>query len=197
VESLIEEYTGAYDGKDVWDRSAPTGEGTWLDPSVKASSFEMQLRGMSSIIKTEDMDDIMRRVVKTEHGRRGIPDDEPLDVTHTWQHVTSLPLSQQVSATNSNSSVQLDAVTASVEDYHAISAKVTQSGFLGSRASVRSSMASREVDDSSSSDDEPITQSDTASSANPSRTASIANRITPVEYEGPPSMWGGGPLFPR
>lgn len=195
VESLIDEYAGAHYSKDVWDSSAPTIERTSLAPFVEASLYEMQLRGMSAIIKTEDMDDIMRKVVETDKKQRGFQEDEPLDETHTWQHVTSLPLSQQVSATNSNSSVQLDAVTASVEEDLAMSAKVTQIGLH--RASIRSNTASREIADSSSSDDEPTTQSDTASSANPSRTASITNRITPVEHDGPPSMWGGGPVFPR
>jgi hypothetical protein len=194
VESLIEEYAGAYDDQEPRDKDDAAHSAWGRNQVSDRSSYEMRLRGLSGVIKKTDMDNIMQRA-SMEQGRVAMPDQEPLDETHTWQHVTSLPLSQQPSGTNSNSSVQLDGVSATVEEDMAVSARA---GLQAGRASVRPEVVPKEVD-SSSSESSSLTATPTQSQTT-SRTASSANpdsRHTPVDQQdGPPSMWGNGPLFP-
>ena len=197
VESLIEEYAGAYNDEEPWDKDDEAHSAWGRNRVSDKSSYEMRLRGLSGVIKNADMDNIMQRAAMKQ-GSVSMPDQEPLDETHTWQHVTSLPLSQQPSGTNSNSSVQLDGVSATVEEDMAVSARVSKAGLQAGRASVRPEVAPKEVD-SSSSEASSLTATP-AQSQSTSRTASSANpdsRHTPVDQQdSPPSMWGSGPLFP-
>lgn len=194
VDTLIEEYAGAYAGQEPRANNGMAYYASGPSQMLDASSYEMRLRGLSGIISNAEMDSIMK-LEAMEHGIGVNAIHEPLDETHTWQHVTSLPLSQQPSGTNSYSSVQLDGVSATIEEDLTLSAKVSKTGLNAGRASVRSGVEPEEVDEDSSSEDEP-TQSEATS-----RTVSSANpdsRNTPVDQQdGPPSMWGNGPLFPR
>lgn len=194
VDTLIEEYAGAYDGQEPRVSKGMAYHASGPSQILDASSYEMRLRGLSGIISDTEMDSFMK-LEAMEQGMGANAVHEPLDETHTWQHVTSLPISQQPSGTDSYSYTQLDGVSATIEEDLTLSGKVSKAGLDAGRASVRSGVEAEEVDEDSSSEDEP-TQSESTS-----RTESSANpdcRNTPVvQQDGPPSMWGNGPLFPR
>ena len=121
----------------------------------------------------------------------------PADQVHTWRHVSSLPLSQQPSGTNSTSSLQLDGVSAIVEK-----GPVDPGGNLGfDGAPARSSQGrrSRAVVYDSSSEDHSESTSRTASGTHFDPANMYGNESFGVragDAGGPPSLFGE-PLFKR